>query len=68
MLLRFRAAPDGKLPLLATCPIARHVSTLQILITVERVAGIEPASQAWKASALPLSYTRPSGECALPVL
>ena len=25
---------------------------------VERVAGIEPASQAWKASALPLSYTR----------
>jgi hypothetical protein len=25
---------------------------------MERVAGIEPASQAWKASALPLSYTR----------
>lgn len=25
---------------------------------LERVAGIEPASQAWKASALPLSYTR----------
>ena len=26
---------------------------------LERVAGIEPASLAWKASALPLSYTRP---------
>ena len=25
---------------------------------VERVEGIEPSSQAWKASALPLSYTR----------
>ena len=29
---------------------------------LERVAGIEPASQAWKASALPLSYTRPAEE------
>ena len=29
---------------------------------VERVAGIEPASQAWKASALPLSYTRPQAQ------
>ena len=26
---------------------------------LERVAGIEPASLAWKARALPLSYTRP---------
>jgi hypothetical protein len=25
---------------------------------VERVAGIEPAYSAWKAAALPLSYTR----------
>lgn len=25
---------------------------------MERVTGIEPVSQAWKASALPLSYTR----------
>jgi hypothetical protein len=25
---------------------------------VERVTGIEPASRAWKARALPLSYTR----------
>ena len=29
---------------------------------MERVAGIEPASQAWKASALPLSYTRPQAQ------
>src|ERR1700761_5677729 len=27
-------------------------------IGVERVAGIEPASSAWKAAALPLCYTR----------
>jgi hypothetical protein len=26
---------------------------------VERVAGIEPASLAWKAKVLPLNYTRP---------
>ena len=36
-------------------PVKRR-KTLNSL--VERVAGIEPASQAWKASALPLSYTR----------
>ena len=29
---------------------------------VERVTGIEPASRAWKARALPLSYTRVWGE------
>ena len=28
------------------------------LSTVERVTGIEPAWPAWKAGALPLSYTR----------
>jgi hypothetical protein len=27
-------------------------------LTLERVTGIEPASRAWKARALPLSYTR----------
>ena len=27
--------------------------------TLERVKGIEPSSEAWKATALPLSYTRP---------
>ncbi len=29
---------------------------------LERVTGIEPASRAWKASALPLSYTRELGD------
>ena len=29
---------------------------------VERVAGIEPAYSAWKAAALPLSYTRAGAE------
>jgi hypothetical protein len=28
------------------------------LANLERVAGIEPAYSAWKAAALPLSYTR----------
>lgn len=41
-------------------PVKRR-KTLNSL--VERVAGIEPASQAWKASALPLSYTRPQEKC-----
>jgi hypothetical protein len=30
-------------------------------VTVERVTGIEPAWPAWKAGALPLSYTREAG-------
>ena len=29
--------------------------------SLERVAGIEPAYSAWKAAALPLSYTRGGG-------
>jgi hypothetical protein len=33
---------------------------------LERVAGIEPAYSAWKAAALPLSYTRFSATAALP--
>jgi hypothetical protein len=32
--------------------------TLQQLPRLERVAGIEPASSAWKAEVLPLNYTR----------
>ena len=31
------------------------------LILLERVKGIEPSSSAWKAVALPLSYTRGTG-------
>jgi hypothetical protein len=34
------------------------------LRTLERVKGIEPSSSAWKAVALPLSYTRI--KCAVP--
>jgi hypothetical protein len=30
----------------------------QLASALERVTGIEPASRAWKACALPLSYTR----------
>ena len=32
---------------------------------LERVEGIEPSYSAWKAAALPLSYTRPRGTYAL---
>ena len=32
------------------------------LKTLERVKGIEPSYSAWKAAALPLSYTRASGD------
>jgi hypothetical protein len=32
--------------------------TAKCLKTLERVKGIEPSSSAWKAVALPLSYTR----------
>jgi hypothetical protein len=31
---------------------------VKLLILLERMAGIEPASIAWEATALPLSYTR----------
>jgi hypothetical protein len=31
-------------------------------LLVERVKGIEPSSSAWKAVALPLSYTRTGGQ------
>ena len=34
-------------------------------LTEKRVKGIEPSSQAWKASALPLSYTRSRGRAAI---
>ena len=43
-----------------TSPLPRECSTTEPhgLGYMERVKGIEPSSGAWKASALPLSYTR----------
>ena len=38
-----------------------YPAELQAQIFVERVKGIEPSQPAWKAGALPLSYTRISG-------
>src|SRR5215211_136126 len=35
---------------------------VKYLIILERVKGIEPSSSAWKAVALPLSYTRAGGQ------
>jgi hypothetical protein len=35
-----------------------HADVCDLGETVERVTGIEPAWPAWKAGALPLSYTR----------
>jgi hypothetical protein len=39
--------------------VTQRASVLE-RVTLERVTGIEPASPAWKAGALPLSYTRVS--------
>jgi hypothetical protein len=38
------------------------------MANMERVKGIEPSYSAWKAAALPLSYTRAAelGNCAAP--
>jgi hypothetical protein len=38
----------------------RHGPRRKCLRSLERVKGIEPSSSAWKAVALPLSYTRPA--------
>src|SRR5262249_3599919 len=35
-----------------------NVSDKSLILQMERVKGIEPSSSAWKAVALPLSYTR----------
>ena len=35
-----------------------YMSLAPSLLQLERVAGIEPASSAWKAEVLPLNYTR----------
>ncbi len=67
---------------LSTSPLPRECSTSELhgrniqynnyqpLSKLERVAGIEPASSAWKAGVLPLNYTRftvpPSG-CAIKI-
>src|SRR6266446_3742417 len=43
---------------LVRCHSRASVSLTNPLKTLERVKGIEPSSSAWKAVALPLSYTR----------
>ncbi len=43
--------------------ISRPVATGSV--TLEREAGIEPASLAWKAKVLPLNYSRPIPSVAL---
>ena len=56
-LLSTPAAP-GSIP--SPCQAFRdeHVAYPKCMKTLERVKGIEPSSSAWKAVALPLSYTR----------
>ncbi len=44
-------------PLLAICALHRALLS-RLHEKLERIEGIEPASSAWKAAALPLSYTR----------
>ena len=38
--------------------VRRKLARLDLLQILERVKGIEPSYSAWKAAALPLSYTR----------
>ena len=38
--------------------VRRKLARLDLLQMLERVKGIEPSYSAWKAAALPLSYTR----------
>ena len=42
----------------ATILCLNHLTTAAMLSFLERVKGIEPSQPAWKAGALPLSYTR----------
>ena len=46
-------------PILGSIPVARELNLRALHEAIyERVTGIEPAWPAWKAGALPLSYTR----------
>ena len=53
-------SPIGLFPLLpkATIWIFEKKRDVGVFFWLERVKGIEPSSAAWKAAALPLSYTR----------
>ncbi len=46
------------LPRVCSNQLSYKSNTLTQPINLERVAGIEPASSAWKAEVLPLNYTR----------
>ena len=63
--MRFVARPAGRIRALQVQGLPRGGGVLtQPSIkncAVERVTGIEPAQPAWKAGALPLSYTRDEG-------
>ncbi len=54
---RDRAIRKGQQP---ACQngMRNHGTAPNLLKSLERVKGIEPSSSAWKAVALPLSYTR----------
>ncbi len=48
----------GLEPMTSSLPRKCSTTELQQRIDRERVKGIEPSQPAWKAGALPLSYTR----------
>ena len=52
--------PDTRLrrPLLYPTELLAHFDIIGILPNIKRVMGIEPTYLAWKASVLPLNYTR----------
>ena len=45
-------------PATAPLPVPTEKRLAKLLKSLERVKGIEPSYSAWKAAALPLSYTR----------
>lgn len=49
-----------------TCPRRGSVHRDATIVGMERVKGIEPSYSAWKAAALPLSYTRDRGSLTRP--
>ena len=53
-----RATRLRHVPMPERCKQASRNIRLTCVLTVERVTGIEPASEAWKASVLPLNHTR----------
>jgi hypothetical protein len=63
--VRIRRRLDEVFPNFSQFRKLPSTNSSNLLILLERVKGIEPSYSAWKAAALPLSYTRSGGEYAV---